>query len=367
MPTSLRRAWLVFGISTTTLVTSTGCSSAEEPIRSRGPEAAAGDSSAISPAPGNDDGSGRSAPASPSRAAVTGCHEKPAPGSAMPPPPSPYAGTCPKLEPASQILAFTDASAGRRFMVVRPKDERRDETLPIVFMWHWLSGAPETAKVAFEAQAAADALRFVAVIPESKDDTPWRWPFDILASDDRVEEEARFFDDMLSCVAQQIPNVALHCVSTMGLSAGALFSAQLVSRRSSILSSFVSLSGGIGGVIRDLSPTPANPVPALVLWGGPTDQYKEVVDFDAGSKRLLAKLAGHAVVECIHDCGHAIPPFETALKLEPAYRFAMDHPYGLSRGASPYAEALPKEFPAWCAFGAGHAVPRNQGGDCPGL
>ena len=252
-------------------------------------------------------------------------------------------------------------------MVVRPADEKPEETLPIIFVWPWLNASAGTTRQAFELDAATSKYRFVAVVPEPKGDSPWDWPSDVLASDSRVDEEMRFFDDMLSCVAAQIPAVALHCVATMGMSAGALFSSQLATRRSERLSSVVSLSGGVGGVIRDLTPAPVHPLPFLVLWGGPTDTFAPLISFASLSERLESKLTNDAVVECVHDCGHGVPPFDTPLRVDPAYRFVMDHPWGLPPAASPYATGLPTEFPAWCAFGAGHAIPRTGGSGCRAL
>jgi predicted esterase len=265
------------------------------------------------------------------------------------------------------MLTFGGSSAGRKFTVIRPSDEKPDEVLPVVFVWHWLNVVGDTARNAFQLDAATSKYRFIGVVPESKNDSPWNWPYDALATDARLDEEAQFFDDMLSCVTTQITNAALHCVSTIAFSAGALFASQLATRRSERLSSVVSLSGGIGGAIRDFVPSPVHRLPFIVLWGGPTDRLDPLVDFEAASKHLLDQLSGFAVVECIHDCGHNVPPFETPLRMDPAYRFAMDHPYGLPAGESPYSSGLPKEFPDWCSFGIGHTVARTKGPPCPSL
>src|SRR5688572_20594061 len=72
---------------------------------------------------------------------VAGCHEKPGAGAVVPPPLPKYAGTCPSMAPAPApgVLTFTDgSSAGRQFLVVRPKDQREGEVLPVIFVWHWL-------------------------------------------------------------------------------------------------------------------------------------------------------------------------------------------------------------------------------------
>src|SRR5262249_52425604 len=149
-------------------------------------------------------------------------------------------------------------------------------------------------------------------------------------------------------------------------SAGAIFSSQLAARRSERLSSVVSLSGGVGGVIRDLSPIPKRQIPFFVAWGGPSDSFA-FIQFDPLSKNLEAKLKDDVVVECIHDCGHSVPPFDTQLRADPAYQFIVDHPYGLPATESPYVHGLPAGFPKWCAFGAGKAIPRTETGGCTAL
>src|SRR5262249_22957670 len=126
-----------------------------------------------------------------------------------------------------------------------------------------------------EVQAAVDAERFAAVIPESKGDLQLQWPYSLLDGDRRIDEELGFFDDMLACVAAQYA-VNRSCVSSAGVSAGALWTSQLAPRRSGILSSFLSLSGGVGEEGDWFNPIQPwagaeRAVPALVLWGGPTD------------------------------------------------------------------------------------------------
>ena len=75
---------------------------------------------------------------------------------------------------------------------------------------------------------------------------------------------------------------------------------------------------------------------------------------------------GHFVVECVHNCAHAQPPLEAApgsSVFAPLWRFALDHPYWLPDGTSPWQEAgMPAGTPGWCAMGAGAA--RMRGGEC---
>src|SRR5690606_19704939 len=159
-----------------------------------------------------------------------------------------------------------------------------------------------------------------------------------------------FFDDVLSCVAEQLP-VDLDCVASVGVSAGALFTAQLAGIRGDYLSSMVILSGGTGGGLIKPFPEGARSVPSVVLWGGETDQCV-VIDFERTSRDLEVALteAGAFVVECIHNCGHSVPPIESAdlSRFSSLWDFVLSHPYWIPPNASPYADGLPEAFPEWC-------------------
>ena len=69
---------------------------------------------------------------------------------------------------------------------------------------------------------------------------------------------------------------------------------------------------------------------------------------------------GHAVIECIHNCGHAAPPFDPGDPLLPVIDFFLNHPYWLAAGDTPYVrDGLPESFPEWCGLGAGSATVRT--------
>ena len=286
-----------------------------------------------------------------------------------------FAGACPALAAAPSFTTLTSSGASRQFIVFRPQTVAPGEKLPVVFLWHWLGGSPEDMGSALEVQAAVEARRFIGVVPAPKGDALFRWPFEGSQSQARVDEEAKFFDDMLACVGAALP-VNKECVSSAGVSAGALWTAQLAVVRSERLSSMVSLSGGTGGVVRPWSTT-SHRLPALVLWGGPTDTYPSAVpimNFEKASEKLTSALAtdGHFLVECTHNCGHAVPPFDPpaagsgALLFDPLWRFVLDHPYWLGASQSPYAsKALPSFYPPWCAKGHGSATPRPNSAVCP--
>ena len=277
------------------------------------------------------------------------------------------------LAASPSYTTITSGGAQRTFIVFRPTTVAPGEKLPVIFLWHWLGGSPEDMGTKLEVQTAVDARRFIGVVPAPKGDALFRWPFEATQSAGRVEEEAAFFDDMLACIGAALP-VNKECVSSVGVSAGALWTGQLGSVRSTRLASMVVLSGGTGGVVRGWS-TAAHRLPALVLWGGPDDMYPKnvpIMNFQNASKNLIGALTtdGHYLVECAHNCGHAVPPFDVppppALVFDPVWRFVLDHPYWLATAKSPYAgKPLPAAYPAWCGQGQGSAVARPASAACP--
>ena len=310
--------------------------------------------------------------------AAASCKSPPPAGAKMPSPLKPYSGgTCPMLIPyaGSPASENTITSMGntRKFALAVPKNLQPNEVLPVIFLWYWLKGSASDFYTKGDIQNAVDSQRFLAVIPEAKGDiTIWNWPFSIIDTPARQQEEFSFFDDMLSCVAAQF-NVNTSCVSTAGVSAGALFTDQLIGARSDYLSSFISLSGGVsGGFIKPYaSPPPPHSAPGIVLWGGTSD-ICIIINFQTCSQALEKDLTADCnfVVECIHNCGHGEPPFDpdagTSLYAG-LWQFALDHPYWLPQGTSPYTtKGLPTDMPAWCAIGVGNATPRTGMCNPPG-
>jgi hypothetical protein len=301
--------------------------------------------------------------------AAASCAAAPPPGAPTPPAPKAYTGgTCPMLIAGTNTLMSMGNK--RTFLLALPTNIQPTETLPVIFLWYWLRGSSGDFYTVGDVQNAVDQQRFIAVIPDAKGDLFENWPF--LASDSqaRVDEEFTFFDDMLSCVSAQY-KVNPSCVSTAGVSAGALFTDQLVGGRSEYLSSFISLSGGVGGMlVRGWTP-PARVLPAIVLWGGPMDDCL-FIHFQDESQALEQVLDQSCdfMIECVHNCGHSEPPFTPAEGMSTygaLWQFVFDHPYWLPTGASPYTtKGLPAGMPSWCAIGAGNAVPRTGPCNAPG-
>lgn len=296
-------------------------------------------------------------------------------------------GTCPTLRAGRNALPTGPTT--RHFLLVEPSTPaRRDERLPLVFAWHWLGGSASEMVERGRLQQTADQYRIVFLVPEAKGDltifgagfslfdfVAVPWPFLASVEHNRLEEELVFFDDLLACASAQ-RQVNRDCVSTIGLSAGALFSAQLAVARSGYLASFVSLSGGVQSsspfsnkaLLRPWFST-GHRLPALVLWGGRGDECL-TIDFASASRALETRLVadGHFLVECVHDCRHGLwfddqrsPAPGEPLPFASLAEFVLAHPYWLTPGDSPYrASGLPRSFLPWCALGAGRATQRND-------
>ncbi len=308
------------------------------------------------------------------------CGDPAPPGASLPPPlPAYSAGSCPAI--AAGRNAFTSGGVTREFLVVVPTDyDPAVERLPVVFMWHYLGGSADSMLTHGQAQESADALRFIAVIPEKLGDLAIElplvgtfdpaWPYLESASDARVQQELTFFDDMLACVAGAFA-IDESCISTVGVSAGALWTSQLLQHRSERLASAIVMSGGIGPATSGLGAGlglevrgftgVTHRMPILLGWGGPRDQCG--LAFQRASLNLESHLEGHFVEECVHNCGHTVPPVDAAAGLSVLWSFALDHPYWLRDGESPYlARGRPSGTPDWCGLGVGSATPRV--GEC---
>ena len=307
-------------------------------------------------------------------------------GSPMPVQPALPAAGCPTLIPGT-TNTITSGSDSRQFILVTPSDFQPDEHLPVIFMWHWLGGSAEDFLTRGDVQNAADQQRFIAVLPVAKGalvfglNLDTEWPFDITQPQSRVDQETQFFDDMLACVEQQL-HVNTSCVSTVGVSAGALFTDELMQARSTTLSSFISMSGGVNDTIIKPWSGAAHAMPGIVMWGGDgppsMDGDKDILgclglgmDFSVASRDLETGLVGNGelLVECRHDCGHVEPPLDTPpglSKYAAMWQFALDHPFWLAPGVSPYQQTgLPASFPTWCSIGAGNSVGRADAASCP--
>lgn len=209
------------------------------------------------------------------------------------------------------------------------------EGATVLFAWHWLGGTATQAIRYMDLEDIVGDDNVIIVAPRS-DDSQFEWHF-LEAADGNPD--LLLFDDLLSCLWQEY-DVDLDRVHATGMSAGGLWTSYLTIHRSEWLASAAPLSGGAN---TGLYSAPAEDIPVLLSWGGPSDNLNGL-SFHDMSLFLGESLAddGHFVIECEHDDGHNLPPGG----IRYAYDFLMDHPKGVD--PSPYADGLPDDFPSWC-------------------
>lgn len=243
-----------------------------------------------------------------------------------------YDGTCPQFSEGLNA-GFASAGSDRQFRLALPENP---EGAPVLFTWHWLGG---------DAQQMMDWLGF-GDLPESEDvivvapdsdgyPSEWRWE---QPSEDNPD--ATFFEDVLACLVEQW-DIDLGRVHTTGMSAGGLWSTWLILNRSEWLASAAPMSGGVNSAYY-LSPT--DPIPVMLIWGGPSDLYNGF-SFDVATTDFSADLRedGHFVVECDHGSGHVPPDGSAAL----TWSFFNEHPKGAE---SPWEDSLPGHLPIYCSL-----------------
>ncbi|MCG3174539.1 MAG: hypothetical protein GMKNLPBB_02784 [Myxococcota bacterium] len=309
-------------------------------------------------------------------------------GAPKPPPFKPYSGTCPvfknnfadpkwnpaggydkqglwEIEPAGNINTILSAGNNRQFYLVYPPDWDGKTPLPVVWGWHWLAAKAKSFLRDAEIMWAVKTHRFIAVIPEALKKangdrlyTANTWPFPPAVTTSKPadpggqtgpEADIKFFDDTLYCLSQQFA-VNNQCVSTVGVSAGALWSAYLATQRGEYLASVLSLSGGYSDTFPKWQPQ-THKYHTLVLWGGCTDRC--ILDMTKMSMRYQEALVkdGHFTVECVHPCQHGVPPVprldndQNMPKFELLWSFILNHPYWVPPNRSPFRKGLPKAFP----------------------
>lgn len=248
-------------------------------------------------------------------------------------PPAYSGGACPALVDGVNS-GFASGEYEREFELVLPAEP---EGAPVVFAWHWLGGSARQILNFGGFRDFAANHGAIVIAPETRG-LPYEWDsFEGEGSADLV-----FFDDMLSCVAQQY-GADLSRVYTTGMSAGGLWTVTLTHHRAEWLAASAPLSGGA----TEYEWSAAAPVPVMLTWGGPSDTYgsgAQKFSFNDYSLLLADQLeeAGHFQVHCVHDEGHTLPPGGT----EYLWTFFEAHPQDV--GTSPWVDGLPDSLPEWC-------------------
>ncbi len=247
------------------------------------------------------------------------------------------ASECPPLV-AGRNTGFPSAELERRFELFVPEGTAPEDGWPVVLAYHGLGGNIESM-LEFDLLEPAAERGLVVVIPQA-DRLGGSIVWDVV-SDPGSNQDTTFFDDVVTCLPESIP-VDKDRIYATGISNGGLMAGLLLAHRSSVLAAAAPWSGGVMGSW----PEDAEPIPALVIWGGEEDEAVDQ-DFHALNQAMLAELAarGSFVVACNHGLGHRMRSEWWTW----TYDFLLDHPRSLREGA--YGDRLPDGFPDFCAIG----------------
>jgi hypothetical protein len=292
-------------------------------------------------------------PMMPTVPTITGrCHEAPPAGAVSPPPPPVYSGgACPMLEPG-YVTGFTSQGRARELALVVPTDYDDARIYPLVFMWYHLSGDAMSFVDTLGAQAIADSAQAILVVPQATGDFEFVWP-DTPLDVGQSAVDLGLFDDALACLSAQY-SVNPSCVSSLGVSAGGLWTAYLGQQRGQYLASNLVVSGGypteFGSAWWSWTPSP-HKFASLVIWGGPSDQLG--IDFHAASTNYITHVRGdgHFVLECEHTGGHGLPPVDpsgASDAIAAVAEFIVDHPYWQEGTSLLQTEGIPAHWPGYC-------------------
>lgn len=244
-------------------------------------------------------------------------------------------GACPDLDDGNVDLV--SAGLDRTVKILLP--ESGGEGKPVVFAWYPLGGSAQWLVSALDLRGFADAVDAIVVVPSAADGAAFEWAF---ADAAEGNEDLVLYDDVRACLYEQYA-VDLGRVSSMGFSAGALWTSYLSVHRGDTLSAILPFSGGADPVVA--YETPAGPFAALLPFGGPNDLYGGgVVDFAETTGNFADDLAadGHFVVVCDHGGGHTIP----AEGRDMMDAWLVAHTYG---EPSPFVGDI-SAFPDYCAI-----------------
>jgi predicted esterase len=233
----------------------------------------------------------------------------------------------------------------------KPKGQTRDvliwvsdqaQTLdgPLVFFWHGAGGDPSEAPYVLgpAMQAVVDMGGIVAAPFHDPNAGSLPWYLSGGGSDDT---DLRIADEVLAC-ARQTVGVDVRRIHSVGFSAGAMHNTQFVAFRSGYLASIVNYSGARLSEPDEQDPT--NKYPAMLFYGGPSDQVVISFDTETHAYEDALKASGHFTFLCNHDMGHTVPDSGVAA----AWQFLLDHPFGAQ--PEPYLASLPSSFPDYCSL-----------------
>jgi poly(3-hydroxybutyrate) depolymerase len=215
---------------------------------------------------------------------------------------------------------------------------------PLLFYWHGTGSLPAESTVGLN--AAFDAILAAGGIVVAPTHDPAAGQFPWYLTDGGGESELHDMlvaDEVVACAISEV-GIDPTRIHSVGMSAGALQTAQMAYWRSGYIASIATYSGGLLGAGDRQDPD--NKIAAMIFHGGVSDEVFDV-SFQGLSELLHADFAANGQFSflCNHGDGHAIPPEPGPASV---WQFFQDHPYGTS--PSPYAAALPAGFPSYCSL-----------------
>jgi len=269
---------------------------------------------------------------------------------------------------AGHNVNFTVDGLARSFYLDLPTGVGSGGPYPVVFNWHGLGDTAANMRQLLSGQVNSASYKFILVTPDDSGVMVYgnniNWDvFQVNASTNR---EARLFDEILACLKTRY-SVDDNRIHSVGFSLGSILTDMLGVIRGDQLASTLTFSGAYlsnsantatlgmaGALVSWPAPTTTNKYAQVLLHGGTTDQYNlggiVTVHFDtfaANDQTYLTGL-GHDVILCGHGGGHTAPA--TGFGPAQVVEFLKDHPKGTV--TSPYASALPGDFPNYCTYHA---------------
>jgi predicted esterase len=272
-------------------------------------------------------------------------------------------GECPVLSEGMNQIDVNGTT--RMFILNLPDGADAGGPWPVVFNWHGLGDSAQNMSGLISGQVNGPNYQFIGVTPEDADfqlgvpglgNVNMDWEI-FMASDDNPE--MAMFDRIVECVDAQF-GVDADRIHSMGFSLGGITSDLLGTMRGDQIASIATYSGGywhdpqsviglVATVVNWPEHTTSNTYAQLFLHGGSNDTYPlgpVTIEFSSYAIDDAAWLdgKGHAIYLCDHGGGHTAPP--AAMGPDKLMKFFADHPRG---AASPYAGALPGDWPDYCA------------------
>ncbi|KIG11892.1 Chitinase [Enhygromyxa salina] len=249
-------------------------------------------------------------------------------------------GACPTFE--SGYVPFSPASIDQRTVRLWVGEDPQPGGLLVIY-WHaYTSGADEAAfTLSAPVIEAITAAGGVVAAPFAADDVG-EFPWFVVNNSDR-QDDMLLADEIVACAIEQV-GVDPRRIHSSGMSAGGLQTTAFSMARSHYIASSASFSGGTFMQLpfEDAS----NKFSAMIIHGGDNDIFGGAVNFKTLSTAWFNQLRdnGNFAFMCDHGGGHTIPSgYGSSVA-----NFFFAHPFGTQ--PSPYAEALPAEFPTDCSL-----------------